>query len=198
MFVLLAIAAGLAVLAALAGWGLGSLVARIDVDALRLGVFAGLLVLSLLPLTMHVYTEVQSSLWGLQEIATNQKQYGDAVLRTSEDALLAYTWGVLVGGLVLVAAGVAVAERRPVLGAFAPSVALVLYVIATQWYHDAFLRRGGALIGEGSVAMHFMDGKMNLITLLLTGVAQVGLFAFAWRIQYGGVPRLPFRTQQPS
>jgi hypothetical protein len=27
------------------------------------------------------------------------------------------------------------------------------------------------------------------MVLLLTGVGQVGLFAFAWRTQFGGVPR---------
>jgi hypothetical protein len=83
-----------------------------------------------------------------------------------------------------------------VLGALTPSVALVLYLIATRWYQDAFLRRDGALIGEGDLAMYFLAGNVDLMVLLLTGVAQVGLFAFAWRTQFGSALRLPFRVQQ--
>jgi hypothetical protein len=196
MFIPIAIAAGLAGLAAPAGWGLGSLVARVDARGVRLAVFAGLLVLSLLPLTMHFYAGVQSSLWGLQEIATSPERYGDATLRASRRTLLRYAWGVLVGGLVLVAAGVAAAVRGPVLGALTPSVALGLYLMATRWYQDAVLRRDGALIGDGDVAMHFLAGNVDLMVLLLTGVTQVGLFAFAWRTQFGGTLRLPFPVQQ--
>jgi hypothetical protein len=193
MLVPLTVAAGLALVAALAGWGLAGIVDRFASRPLRQGAFALLLVLSLLPITMHYQAEVKRSLWGLQEITENGERYGEAVLRASTDATLRYTWGVLIGGLVLVAAGVVAANQWPVLGALAPGVALVLYLIAIEHYEDAFVMRNGALIGDGDILALFLTGRLNLIISLLTGVAQVGLLAFAGRLQFGpAVQRLPW------
>ena len=185
MFIPVAIAAGLALVAALAGWALAGLVDRFGSRVLRRGVFALLLVLSLLPLTLHYQAEVRGALWGLQEIAAHEARCGEDVFRASAHAALVYTWGVLVGGMVLVAAGTVVAGQWPLLGALTPGVTLALYVIATRWYQDAFLRRDGALIGGGDVTVHFLAGNADLMALLLTGVVQVGLLAYAGRMQFG-------------
>lgn len=184
MFVPILSAAGLAIIAVPGGWGLAAWLDRFESHSLRLGAFAGLLVLSLLPITLHVHLEMQGSLWGLQEMAANEARYGEDTVRSSEDAMLWYTWGTLIGGLLCVAVGTAAADRWPILGALTPGVALVLYGVAVRRYQDAFLRQDGALVGGGDVALHLPEGHALLMVVLLTGVAQVGLLAFAGRMQF--------------